>query len=177
MTNLLELPKKELKALVLRNRENGYEDLTPQLRMFAFSFVEDYNHRRAAEFVDLPASRGIGLIRDPLVSALINDIQSELEERSILSTDFVRTMWLQILPKLLGEEAIPLVDKDGIESTALKFHASESVRALTEIGKATKFYDEGSGSTGTVINLNFGSVGVRDDGTIDITPEAEVKVQ
>ena len=177
MQNLLELQPKERKALIKLNRENGYADLTPQLRMFAFSYVEDYNHRRAAESVGLPADKGIALVRDPLVCALINDVQSELEERSVLSTDFVRSMWLQILPKLMGEEQIAVVDKDGIESLARKFHASETVRALTEIGKATKFYDEGSGEGGTTINLNFGAVGVRDDGTIDITPKEEIKVQ
>ena len=62
-----------------------------------------------------------------------------------------------------------MVDKDGVSYMAKKFHAAESVRTLTELGKSTKFYAGGSGQGGQVnISINLAALGIEEK---NITPE------
>ena len=168
-----ELKKSELqlpdyKSLIQQNKDSGWPDVTPQEKMFAFKYLETFKHRDAGEESEFSPNSGLKLLRKPLINAFIAQIQGEYQQRSIVDADFVRTQWLQLLPKVMGEEEVPIVLADGTQIEARKFHAADSTRVLSELSKSTKFYEGGSGGSGNVsINIDLGALGI----TADISQE------
>jgi hypothetical protein len=149
----------DLTSEIERHKSSNWETLDGQLRAFAYEYVIHYDHRKAAKAVGFSESKGIKLIRDPLVSALIKDIQDRNLVSNIITEDFVRSQWLNLLPKLMGDEEVNLVTAMGAQFQAKKFHSSETVSVLKELSKSTKFYENGSGQEGgTTVNINLGAV-------------------
>ena len=137
------------------------EGLTHQERMFISRYLMDYDERQAAQAVGLPLHEGLSLLRSPRVVKEIKDRVVTRETLSLLGTDFAATQWLKILPKLFGDEAVPMVTKHGTEYMAKKFFASESVKALIEISHASGLSKPpgfGANSAPVNIQLNFGGL-------------------
>ena len=149
----------ETSRQIARHRDNNWVDFPLDLKAFAYAYLEHYNHRKAAESIGRAPSAGISLVRNPLISAYISHLLEKRNISNVITEDFIRSQYIQLLPKLMGEEPIPAVDKDGIEMQVKKFHSNELVSVLRELGKSTKFYENGSGGSGNVsVNLNFNSV-------------------
>jgi hypothetical protein len=159
---------------ITAHRENAWADFDPKKRMFAYYYLEDYNHRKAAERVGFPPQKGLAISREPLVAALIADLQEQMQLRTTINSDFVRTKWLEILPKLMGEEEVAMVDKEGCQFAAKKFHSADATRALVELGKSTKFYADGSGGSAAVnISINLQALGIEEK-SVGVTIEGEL---
>lgn len=149
------------KELIAHNRENSWPDLDPKRKAFAYYYIEDYSHRKAAEKAGFHPNTGASLLREPLLMAFINEMQSTLAERSIVNRDFVNVQWMKLLPKVMGDEEVAMVTKDGDPYMAQKFHAAEATRVLTELSKSTNFYADGSGQSAAVtVNVNLSAMGV-----------------
>lgn len=160
-TPQLKKPLVDYNELVKINQDNGYESLSAQQKAFAHSYLESYSISESAESVGISPSTGSKWFRDPLVNAYIADIQAEYQRRSVVDADFVRTQWLKVLPKVLGEEEVPMILSDGTQIFGRKFHSADASKVLTELSKSTKFYDGGSGNTGGVtINIDLAALGV-----------------
>lgn len=134
------LEAKEFKELVEQNRLNGWSDLSEAEQAFALSYIDTYTISTTASQLGFSASKCAAMLRNPLVLEFINDLQKHLSGRSVITKDFVNIQWLKLMPKLLGEESVPMVDKDGISYEAKKFHSSEAVSLLKELSKSTNFY-------------------------------------
>lgn len=166
-SNKSDLPDyKAMAKQIITHRENAWADFDPKKRMFAYYYLEDYNHRRAAERAGFPPQKGLALSREPLVAALIADLQEQMQLRTTINADFIRTKWLELLPKLMGEEEVAMVDKEGLQFAAKKFHSADATRALVELGKSTKFYADGSGGSAPVnISINLKALGIEEKDT------------
>ena len=138
----------EIDAQIDAHRAANWDKFDNQLKGFAIAYVQTYDHRLAAKQAHLDESQGIQLIRNPLVKALVSDLVEQKRIRTDITDDMVATMWVKVLPKLLGEEEVNMVTATGIEIMAKKFFASETVAALREMSKSTKFYADGSGQGG-----------------------------
>ena len=68
----------DFNALVEQNTKNGWKSLTPELRMFCYYYLEDYNHQNAAKRANIKMS-GMAALRNPLVNAMIAHLQEETE--------------------------------------------------------------------------------------------------
>ena len=131
----------EVNAQIERNRKNGFEDLTLPERAFAHQYIIDYDHRRAAVDTGFGADAGIRLVRKPLIAAYIKALQDEDLVADTITRDFVRAQMLNLLPKLMGDEEIPVVLSNGANILARKFHAGEANALLRELAKAVDFYE------------------------------------
>lgn len=130
----------DLKKQIQENKLNGWADLTDAQQAFGMAYVETYQIKSSAESTGVPLAKASKWLRDPLMLEFINELQSHLNNRSVISKDFVNLQWLSLMPKLLGEEEVAMIDKDGDVFMAKKFHASESVSLLKELSKSTNFY-------------------------------------
>lgn len=150
----------EINRQIDRYNKNGWKDFDADLKAFSYYYLEHYNHRKAAQAIGRPAGSGISLIRNPLVSAFIGYLQEKRNITNIITADFVRSQYLDLIPKLAGEVPIPMVNSDGDEYMVHKFHSNELISVLKELGKSTKFYENGSGQGGgqVQVSLNFGGV-------------------
>lgn len=162
--NEISLREKQLDCneLIARNRENGWPDIEPQHKGFALKYVEQYSIKDAASAVGIGVAKAKELLRQPLVMAYLNDIQDTLAQRSIINRDFINIQWLKLLPKVMGEEEIPIVDvKNGIAFSAKEFNANAAAKVLTELSKSTNFYADGSGGTASVtVNIDLSALGI-----------------
>jgi hypothetical protein len=131
---------KDLQELIEFNRTNGWPDLCPQRQLFCMRYMDSYNLQEAAKSAIVNPATASMYLREPMVLAFINDLQCHLDGRSIITKDFINLQWLKMLPKLMGEEAIPMVEK-GQEVSVKKFHAAEAVNLIKELGKSIGFYD------------------------------------
>ena len=150
MTNLDELNEQ-----IERNKSDGWLDLSDQQKLFGLSYVETYSIKSSAEIASVSANTASKWLRLPLVLEFINDLQSHLHGRSVITKDFVALQWLKLMPKLLGEEDVSMVDKDGCSFMTKKFHASESVSLLKELSKSTDFYGATENATNQPISISI----------------------
>ena len=148
--------------------------ITDLQRAFATHYLLDYNERSAAVAVGLNPGQGAVLLRDPGVMQHVSALQTAREKFCILGKDFAAAQWLQILPMLKGEVAVPFVTKNGSELSAKKFFASELVRALVEINNISglsKPIDSGSKKAAVHISLNFAGMAAQEIPTVVIDSE------
>ena len=139
--------------LIESHRDSQWEQLDPALRLFSFAYLEQYDHTDAAIKAGIPKAHALKTLRNPLVQAFTQDILEDRQIATTITQDFVTSMWMKLLPKLMGDEEVPLITSSGAVINEKKFFASESIGALREMSKSTKFYEQGSG--GTNLNLSI----------------------
>lgn len=154
------ISKEDMIALIERNKSNGWEDLDAKRKAFALRYVTDYNHRRAAEESGFSPNSGLGLTREPLLSAFISELQQSNHITNVITEDFIRAQWMNMIPLLMGDVEMPMgVDKDGDQIYGQKFYPAELNNVLKEMAKTTKVYEDGSGDGGNVnVQINMGDL-------------------
>ena len=159
MSNALVIENKSQLALIIeRNKTSGWPDLEPKRKAFAMHYIIDYDARNAAKKAKFAEATGARLIREPLLSAYISELQNEELISNVVTEDFVRTQWLNLIPMLSGQVEVPIVLADGTQVDVKKFHASELNSVLKELAKSTKFYEEGSGGSQVNVQINVGAL-------------------
>lgn len=151
----------ELKSWLEQNRQNGFLDLDDQKKAFVYKYMTHYSHREAATEVGFNAGQGFHILREPLVQAFMAYLQQKKENYTLIDSSFIEVQYLRLYGKLLGEEEVDMVDKNGTHFRGKKFHAAEAVSALRDMAKSTKFFKEGSGQGGVNINFDLGALGIK----------------
>lgn len=141
----------ELDRVITRLREGNWNNLDPDKRAFAIAYVSTVSHTEAANAINRPG-KGLKYIRDPLVRALINDLQEEHAKISLINKSFVETKMLETLEKLEGKVEVPMVTGQGVSIEEKKFHSGEVVNLLKEMGKISGITPKelGNGGSGGV---------------------------
>lgn len=153
-------PPEESSILIERNKVSGWEDLSHQKKAFAYEYLSNgYKHRKAATHAGIAENSGLKVLREPLVSAFIAELQEKHFTSAIITKQFVESQYLELIPFLKGEEEIPIVTGQGEEKNVYKFHASELVGVLRDLSKVTGYQQEEEKNKGMVnIQMNFGAV-------------------
>lgn len=147
-------------ALVERNIKSGWTDLPEIDRAFAVEYMcNGFKHCEAAEAVGLKRSSGLRKLRAPLVQGFITYLNDQRIKARLITQEFVEAKYIELLPKLLGEEEVPLVSPQGESYTAKKFHSGEAVSVLRDLGKAAGYVPEETGNKASVnVTINMGSL-------------------
>ncbi len=153
-------------SLVERHVANGFIDMEERDKAFAVEYITNgFRHLEAAESVGLSRSSGLTKLRDPIIGAFIGYLQEQNNTAKLITTQFIETQYLEILPKLKGEEEIDMVDlKDGVSFKVKKFHSAELVSVLRDLGKSSGYIaPEVGGGGGTVnVQVNLGDLAGKD---------------
>lgn len=132
----------ELSAFLAEQRENGFLALAQDKRLFALTFVETGSYVQASAAAGIQKETGKRWMTDPLVSCFINYLNQQKEHYSLIDASFVESQYLALFAKLIGEDEVDIVDKDGCAVQRRKFHASEAVAALRDMAKISGHYKE-----------------------------------
>lgn len=132
----------ELSKFLAEQRENGFLDLDQNKRLFALEFVQTGSYVESAAKAGVASDTGRRWLKDPLVSCFINYLNQQKEHYSLIDASFVESQYLGLFAKLVGEEEVDIVDKDGLAIRRKKFHASEAVAALRDMAKISGHYKE-----------------------------------
>lgn len=156
------LTPSDLQKAIESEKAADFPSISGKDRMFGIHYVGCYNVKEAASAAGVTKDYGANLLRNPIFCAFVQEVQRGREAVTLISKDFATFHWLKLLPKLMGEEEVPMVDKEGDEFMAKKFHSNEVVAALKEINKMAGVVEEtkskGKGGGAVSINLNFGNV-------------------
>ena len=147
------LPPDEIKKVIERMRSTGWADMPVEHRAFVLAYSETYSHIKAAEKLNRSGSWGLKMIRDPLVLAMIQDVQDSYMELNILSENFIRQKWIELLPKLMGEEKVDIILANGAQMSGKKFFANESISVLRELGKSVENFYKGGDAVSDFANF------------------------
>ena len=149
------LPPEEVKSLIERMRSTGWADLNPRKRAFAISFASTGSHIQTANELNIDTQTALKYTRDAVTMAMVQDIQDSFLEINVISASYVRQKWLELLPKLMGEEDVSLVYRDA-PFTGKKFHASETVALLKELSRSVEnFYKDNPKEQTAQYNVHY----------------------
>lgn len=145
-----------LNTRIKRNREEGWPDIPEHVKLMCMVYVQEYSISAASKASKIGVTKAKTLLRNPLIAAYLKTLQEIYGARSVIDRDFVAVQWMKLLPMVMGEEAVNYVSQHGETMQLKKFHASEAVRALTEISKATDFFNDAMDSgDAQPLNIQF----------------------
>lgn len=158
--DLRSLDEESLRNTFLEQERLGWPDVTDQEKLFVVKYLVSFNHRKAAEEVGLDPESSLKMLRDPLINAYAKWMRKGIEARDLLTREMVAHRWLEAIPELRGDEAVPCVTKDGEEVMARKYHGPELIRALVELSKISGLTptEEMGKKAGVQVTLNFGGL-------------------
>lgn len=145
MKSALKLSKmspEELRDYLNENKANGFADLSLQARAFAHEYIECRSHLLAADAAKVPRNKALSLIRHPLVQIFLEYLNGRKSHYSLIDTAFIEVQYLSLYSKLLGEEEIPSVTREGKAIKVKRFHPAESVNALRDMARSIDFFGE-----------------------------------
>lgn len=141
-SNIYGMRSQELNAYLAEQRENGFLGLAQDKRLFGLTFVETGSYIQASDKAQVSRETGKRWLTDPLVSCFINYLNQQKEHYSLIDASFVESQYLSLFAKLMGEDEVDMVDKEGFPMSRKKFHASEAVAALRDMAKISGHYKE-----------------------------------
>lgn len=167
--------QEEMNVLIKRNKENNWPDLDIQNRAFAIEYIQDYNHRRAATEVGIPAEKGIRVLRDPLVIGYIATLQEALQTSMIITKDFINVQYMSLLEMATGERESAVI-VEGIQMNAKVTNIPGAVAIVKEMSKAIEYAKEtGEKKAPVTVNIDFGALqGPPPNITIEGEQDAEI---
>ncbi|MNO38270.1 hypothetical protein D3C76_283710 [compost metagenome] len=137
-----DLTPSDLKQLLVDNRENGFLSLNQAQRVFGLEFAKGATYLEAADTAGIHRSQAARTLRDPLVACFINYLNQQKEHYSLIDASFIEVTYLTLLSKLMGEEEVPMLDKEGAPMSRKVFHSSEAVALLRDMAKISGHYKD-----------------------------------
>jgi hypothetical protein len=148
-SNIYGMTAAEQSSFLAEQRENGFQALSQGQRAFALDFIQSGSIPQASQAAGVKPETGRRWVRDPLVSGFIHYLNQQKEHYSLIDASFVETQYLNLLGKLLGEEQVSMVDKDGMQIERKKFEGAAAVACLRDLAKISGHYKE----DGNTINV------------------------
>lgn len=157
-------------AEIERERVAGFPTLSllhQQLAVdFALTGVSFYALAKAHELELRDVVRMFG---HPLMRALVTDLQKEYAQHRLINAQWVEAQIIRNMPKLEGDEPIPVVTKDGDQVMRNKYHAKE----LVSIFKAFGGNEDQKKMGGVHVTIDFGALGVSMEPQAGVTIDAD----
>lgn len=143
-----------LKSWLENNRLNGFADLPQAERLFALEYTKTGDRFEAGRVSGIAANRTLRTLREPLVQEFIQYLNEQKQHYSLIDASFIEVQYLTLYGRLMGEEEVAVLDKEGFVQMRHKFHASESVSALRDMAKMAGVYKDDP-----AVNVNINGVG------------------
>jgi hypothetical protein len=157
--NHLTTTKKQGESTSLELPQN-WLNLSVEEKAFAVAYVEaSYSLAGAAAALSIPVSKCQKMLGSPLVRKAVHEVQSALGEIDFLNEKWVREQLLKLYPKLVGEEAVPLLDNQGMQVEARKFYPEAALKVLEYVAPKSLPNKGGAGPTVNV-QINMGAMGI-----------------
>lgn len=153
-----------LKDLIEKNRENNWPDVTPENKVLASEYSIAGSIKDAAAAVGIKPATASRRLRDPLVSAYLDDILAEIRKDSILSRPFIELQYLETLEQANGDVDIHLVDREGNSFMGKKTDLQSKIAVLKRMEELAGLNGGGGSgdSGGTHIHFDLRRFGVSD---------------
>lgn len=95
----------------------------------------------ACECAGVSRAKGRAMLREGVCQAFLSDLADQRGLKSRITSDYIRSQYLNLIPKLMGEEETWLVDKEGTNYQGKMLFAKDAVAALKEAQKLIEDHD------------------------------------
>jgi hypothetical protein len=169
----------DVKAKIAWNRENGFPDVDYKKRKWCALYLENFNIAHACRELGVSRPTGYAWYREPVTSAYLDWLSSRQVDKVFLTKEQVQLEQIDVLDKLMGREAVPMMKPNGEMVLDKKFHGMEVVKFLGDLAKQTGAVvdqrNHNGGSGGVSININLGALGIEEKikEVIDVSKSAE----
>lgn len=164
MSNLEYLPsvreQQELSTWLEYNRNYNWPDLPSQSKVLVHKVVENNgNITQASKVVGIGRSRAARILQDPLVGAYRDDMEAELRRDSLISRHWLELESIDLYEKMIGEQDIPMVTRDGDQIIAKSFNpsgANAAMKTLMVLGGVSTAEGAGTDKGAVNVQINMG---------------------
>ena len=125
------------------------------------SWVESYNVTKVAEKFGTNTHKIYCILRKAEAQEYIQILMEEEYTGAIITADFIKTHYLSLLPKVLGEEDVNLINASGDAFSGKKFDAPATLGVLRDMSKTVEGFDkskERAEAGGVTVNINMGAL-------------------
>lgn len=139
--------------------------LGPQLSLFCYEYIVDYDHRRAATAVGRRPEHGIKMLRNADVAKFINVLADELQQDSLITRDMVQFELLNdFIPMAKGLKNIAGVDRDGAPWNQKVTNLAAYGRGIDLMAKHSGFTQAEVAKGGVTVIINEHALGITIEG-------------
>jgi hypothetical protein len=151
--------------------EKSEAALDPQLRLFCYEYLVDFDHRRAATVAKFNPDKGVRLLRRPEITQFIKLLTDELANESLISRDMVQHELIhEFLPRAKGDVDIVGVDRDGVAWKGKVTNMAAHAKAIDLMARHSGFTVPETVKGGLTININHKAMGITVDGeSVEVT--------
>lgn len=130
--------------------------LDSRQRLFAIEYANSNSVYHAAKAVEITIAEGYKWLQLAGVREFVKEIRQQFEYESIITKGTIESLWLEALPKLMGDEPVDFVDKDGNQTSGNVFHAAPLVTLLKDMrAYATEQEQAGEDDAAPPLNITF----------------------
>ena len=156
----LPIAKEKVLDVIESNRLSGWPDVDAQTKVFLHEYSVVGSLKNACEKVGVSKDRGSRMLRDPVASAFLEELQEHLSVNTIITRSFVELQMLETLEQCNGDVDVPHVTKDGDIVWGPSFNASGKIALLKEMkGLAGMNKDIGTDGNGVTIHIDLHAAG------------------
>lgn len=150
----------ELSNLIEREMKSGFASLSTQRKAFAHEYIVDYKHRRAAKETGFSANTGIRLVREPLIAAYVEHLQSLQLTNNIITKDFINAQYMVLYEMSIGEVEQHHVLPDGTPMLIKKTELGTAHNILDKMSKSIE-YAKDTGNKTAAVSISIDIDGIR----------------
>jgi hypothetical protein len=158
MAHLTATPENE--NLTKTGQLQHWQELPVDCKSFVAAYVESgYSVNDAAQVTGITVAICRKMLQNVTVRNAIAELQEAVGEITFLNELWVKEQLLKIYPKLLGEEAIPMIDNFGGQIEVRKFHPDQALKVLEYIAPKAQ-PAKTNGGTNVQVNIDLGAFGI-----------------
>jgi hypothetical protein len=139
-----------------------WQSLSVAEQAFAAAYVENgYSLAEVSGTLSITLPEARKMLNRPDVRRAITEVQNDVDSIDFLNEKWVKTQLLKLFPKVMGEEAVPLVNSEGEEYEGRKFYPDISMRILEYVHPKTTAGKQAGNTAAVQVNIDMGAMGVQ----------------
>lgn len=163
----LSLPNPEsYDVLLASNKDSGWPDIPPTVKLFVHKFLETSNVSKAARECGIPTSEGVRILKHALVNDYLNDVNRHYRDISVLDRSFIELQLLETLAQANGDVPVYKMNRDGDTVEGKHVDLPSKIAVLKEM-KGMANIKDGARQGGVSVTIDLKALGV--EGSVEVT--------
>jgi len=128
---------------------------------FVAAYVENnYSLAETSRALEIGTHTLQKLLNKPAIRRAITEVQNDIDSLDFMNEKWVKTQLLKLFPKVMGEEAVPVVNALGDEMEVRKFMPDIAMRILEYVHPKTTAGKANGNTAAVQVTINMGAMGV-----------------
>lgn len=128
---------------------------------FVAAYVENnYSLAETSRALEIGTHTLQKLLNKPVIRRAISEVQNDIDSLDFMNEKWVKAQLLKLFPKVMGEEAVPVVNALGDEMEVRKFMPDIAMRILEYVHPKTTAGKANGNTAAVQVTINMGAMGV-----------------